>query len=363
MAAGLILGLGLTRLWFMADVFLVLLVFYRGRAVFRTHPAVLITALVLALSATWSPDPVAGILAAVRIISLYSVAAGIFAQGIAVKRLQTSWWRLRSPAARLGAGLGAVLAVQLVLALAQWPNEDRLFGLSLNASQMGQSGMVVMAWPMLAPLGAVTLGLSTARSAAAGLIIFAIFTRTRWLWLWAAVAAFVFLFVMFAKTPDRLSTGGINEGWMWRTQIIDRGASDQELTDELLEACGPVRPRVWSWYGYGYHGYCAETGLQRPHNLWILSAWDLGIFAVPFWSALFYGAWKLRRNPMVLGLLAVGMITEEMFARPEGFYMIAIAFAAKRPASVDVEAKEMHDCDRYQAGENVMHPKPLNQPE
>lgn len=369
MAPGLILAIGTTRLWFVADIGLILFVMYRGRANFRWHPVVLGLSAIIGATAMWSPDPGSALMAAVRMNLLFSLVRDpeiFFRFGIAgePQRRVSRWFDTRRfTRGGVFAGAALVLVLQVVAALAQLPFEQRVHGISINASQLGQTGFVFMAWPPLYPVAALTLGLSTARAAALGLIIFALFARTRRLFMWSGVAAAVFLTIIFWKTPDRIMPSGIITGLEWRGQIIEQGASEQDLTGELLAACGPVRERVWRWYGYGYHGYCLQTGLQRPHNILVLSWWDIGVFAVPFWLLAGYGAYRTRRYGMLAALVAVGMITEELFGRPEGFYMVAIALALKGPGDVNGKGHQMDHTDGKKACQDVMDTEPVHEQE
>lgn len=308
MGPGVVLALGTTRLWFAADAFLFLLVLYRGPRHFKTHPAMLGIAAILLLTVFWTPDPAAAALAAFRVIALYSLLRDF--------RPNRAFW----------IGSGIVLAFQLVFMAIQLPVQARPPGLSANASQVGQTGLVFAAGP-LGPLAAITLGISTARSAAMGLAIYTFLARTRYAWMVACMAAVIFVAVAHEKTPQRIGLAGIKQGISDRNDLIDGVPSTGQAIVHLLATdCGPVREREWSWHGYGYHGYCLSTGQQRPHNLWVTSWWELGVFSIPFWALVAYGAWKLR-GPMTPALFAVGMITEELFSRPEGFYMVAVVIA------------------------------------
>lgn len=346
LATGLILALGTTRIWLLADFLLFFYVLWQPRKRLRGHWIIYSLAGIIGITALWSPDPVAAILTAVRVVCLYSVARSL--------TIDRKFWT----------GAAAVLAVQLVIAVIQLPNETRPFGLSMNASQLGQTGFVYMATP-LAPIAAFTLGLSTARSAALGLIVLNIGRRSRRLFAWSVVAAAIFLTVIFWKTPDRIQPAGIAEATTNREALVDGVVPATSVSaTELESACGEARPRAWKVVGYGWHGYCASTGLQRPHNLWILSFWDLGILSVPFWTLVAIGAWKSRQYSMIAALVAVGMITEELFARPEGFYMIAVALGAlKRPGHVYSESPEMDNSHGDQAGRDVVESSGIDQQE
>lgn len=330
----------------LADFLLIAYVLWQPRQRLHSHWIVWSLAGIIGVTALWSPDPLSAVLAALRVIFLYSVARSL--------TVDRKFW----------SGAGAVLAVQLVIALVQLPTEARVFGLSLNASQMGQTGFVFMATP-LAPIAALTLGLSTARAAALGLIVLNISRRSRRLFAWSVLAAVIFMTVMLWKTPDRISPVGIVHSYTDRELLAEGTVSETSVSaQELRDACGEPRVRAWKVVGYGWHGYCASTGLQRPHNLWILSWWDLGVLAVPFWTLAAVGAWKSRQYGMIAALVAVGMITEELFARPEGFYMIAVALGAlKRPGHVYAEGAEVNHAHGDQAGRDVVDAGRVDQQE
>lgn len=336
MAAGLIVALGTTHFWIAADAFLALYLAYHGPRQFRTHPVVLGVAAILLLTTAWTPDPAAAALAAFRVVALYSLA----------RTMRLDW--------RFWGAAGAVLVVQIAVVAVQLPENSRPWGMSMNASVLGQAGMIFSAGGM-GPLGAVTLGLSTARSAALGLAVYTVFKRRWGAWAIAFLAAAVFLVSMHQLTPGRLQLGdiarpGFDGGILPSAQLRVDGITEGTVAPPPADSeAPPIRERVWSWHGYGYHGYYLSTGLQRPHNLWVLSWWDLGVLAVPFWGLVFYGCWRLR-NPMVPALLAMGMITEEMISRPEGFYMVAIAMAGQlRPHALPVRGPIQRWSERLQS--------------
>lgn len=344
MGTGLVLAAGTTRLWFLADLFLILIVLWRGRREFHSHWTVTSLAGIIGVTALWSPDPLAAILTAWRIIALYSLVYS---------------FRLTRQAKF---GVGLVLVLQLAVTLTQL-DQHRLFGLSFNASNMGQAGLVFMAWPGIGPFAALTLGLSTARSAALALVIYTVLRRSRYVWTWAIVAALIFVGVTLWQSPERISPAGIEKAVSMRSDLDAGVPSLENITGEVELACGRPRPRSWQVLGYGYHGYCVSTGLQRPHNFWILSFYDLGVLFFPFWAVLFIAAWRLK-HPMIPALLALGLITEELFARPEGVYLIAIALASlKRPHTVDSKGDHVHQADGDQAGGDVVNAEPVDQDE
>ncbi len=343
-SAGIILALGTSRLCFRADVFLVLLILHRGRAGFRTHWTVITLAGILGVTAIWSPDPLAAILVAWRIVALYSL----------VRSFQLT--------RRAQYGIGAVLAVQILVTATQL-DESRLFGVSFNASSFGQAGFVFMAWPGLAPLAAVSLGLSTARAPAVALMIYVVLRRSRYVWAWSVVAAVIYVSLTLWQSPERITLAGAERAVEMRSNLGGGVPTSQNLDVELVEACGTPRPRSWLVLGYGYHGYCASTGLQRPHNFWILSFYDLGVLFFPFWAVLLIAAWRLK-HPMIPALLALGLVTEELFARPEGVYLVAIALATlKRPSVVNSEGDHMNQADGDQARHDVVNAEAVDQQE
>lgn len=314
MVPGLVLAMGTTVAWIIADAWLAIYVVGAGPKAFKTNRVVLGIAAIIGITGFWSPDPSASALAAVRVVCLYSMARSV--------RSPSIWW-----------GPIIILTLQLFAGFWQLSVFDRPHGASANASQLGQTGLAFMYGPV-APVAALTLGISIARAPALGLFLLTLFRRTRYAWAMSALALAVFMSVTVWKAPERILPAGIATGFHQR-QANSAGVplDDEEVVAQLLADCGPPRLREWRWHGYGYHGYCLSTGQQRPHNFFVLTWWDLGLFAVPFWGLVAYGGWKTRR-PEWLALFAVAMITDEIYGRPEGAYMIAAMWMLGQQAPV-----------------------------
>jgi hypothetical protein len=116
-----------------------------------------------------------------------------------------------------------------------------------------------------------------------------------------AIIGFAFLVL---QSFNRITPVGIE------TSFIDRNILDTPAV-------------LWQWYGIGYGNYNQTFNLQAPHNIWILSWYDLGIFAVLFWTILGFAIWKFRVFHF-LPLAFAGLTTPELFFDPEGIYAIAL---------------------------------------
>lgn len=309
MATGLIFGFGTTALWFAADAILLIYVLSRGPKRFRTHPAVVSLAVLVGITGFWSPDPVAGPLLGVRMILTYSAASAVALRGFYV-------------------GVFSVFALQFGFVVFEAPDLSRFDGLSYNAANYGVSGLVLLATP-LAPVGAVTLGLSAARVPLAAAALMWVRVPSVKLAALVVLAAVISVGVSEWKVPGRFTTDNVTES-IDNRELLNGGIQAPVNTVELAGDCGIPRAREWQLLGFGWHGYCLSTGIQRPHNIFVLSWWDLGVLAIPFWSLVGFGAWKLRDRPLLIPLLFTGMYTDELF-RPESAYLVALALGFKRP--------------------------------
>ena len=80
-------------------------------------------------------------------------------------------------------------------------------------------------------------------------------------------------------------------------------------------------------FGYGLGGYLKATGIQRPHNFYLLSYYELGIISIYLFVLLVYMFYKKKINRNIfMSLLLLGLFTEDLLIRPEIQYMTAALF-------------------------------------
>jgi hypothetical protein len=253
------------------------------------------------------------------------------------------------------AGVVGALLPQTVMLAMQGFHSFRPTALSVNASQTGETGMVLYmlgpsAWPIAGPAfvtAVITAGTSGARQVVIGVLLWAALHRRLWLDAVLIVAAFM-VFAIFQR--NNLGFGGIGEHIALRAQILHsmggpvaRAATfvekftpeswradaypiqkplldkPQQLADVL-----PKYPPGLHLVGFGVGAYNIATAAIRPHNIFVLEVYEMGVLAfVPLGLAV-WAAWT-RRLPWAL-LIAPGVQflgTEEWTGRAEGYYMLA----------------------------------------
>lgn len=267
------------------------------------------------------------------------------------------------------------LVVMLGVAIWQLMNvESRAHGHSMNQTVFGMFGMALVfyaGWPV-ALLGSGILATSIARIPLAMLWVYAIFDRRFKSWLLACFATIIFVWVGLEYTPQRLNVVGFIDSFEGRVaMMLTPATSNNEPTPvpptatvpptvEVLVAtvipttvetatkavtvwvdkienrsektlkyqylddrCGERRPVELKWYGYGFGGYCQNTGTPTPHNVYILSLYELGVLVVPFWICLFMLVRKVAWR-VWLPLAVMAGFTDDLYSIPEGIYVVAI---------------------------------------
>jgi hypothetical protein len=100
--------------------------------------------------------------------------------------------------------------------------------------------------------------------------------------------------------------------------------SRQAVLDFYGEAAPPWRDPRLSWLGYGWGQYVSATGLVRPHNVFVLGAYELGLFGLVLVCGAGWCLWKgVIPWRIALVLLALWQLVEEPLGRPEGLYLTA----------------------------------------
>lgn len=279
-ATGIVLGF--THFWAAGVSILVVLFLWRKWFVYWNEWILGATGIVL-VSSIWSSDPVAGVLFFISVNVLYA------------------FWK--SPVDKELLFTGIVIGIMFLASLAYLeivilhdPRPETF--LVKDASLLGLIGM-----SGISPLA----GIAGSRTAVAGIWIFALLTGKRFGFI-LAVAASVMLF-----TPTII---GLDNSSRFTIQGIEQSDS---LRDEISTS-----PTDVPWYGYGFHSYVLETESQRPHNIFILSWYELGIFSIPFWILLLFALPIPPKFPFrfVAIVIPVGLMTDEFFSRPEGLFVL-----------------------------------------
>ncbi len=302
---GLFLVVGTSRFFLLADFLfvydLVIEPFFHKRNKIKRPPLALWFVVVpLAMSLIWSLNPNDGVQTVIRIVVLSLVI----------------------PTYKFRGEYNRIVFVSLVmlfgLVFFQSLETARPNGIHMNASSLGQSGFAFMSskfWPV-ALAGGMILSFSIARAPLLVFFVFAIFSRNRLIRSTAIITTIIFFSMAFLQTPERVIISGISDG-------IERRIETLKPSKAVNNECGLERALEYKLLGYGFQSFCMSTGNVRPHNIYILSVYELGVLAIPFWFGIFLLARKFPIK-VVAPLFILGLLTEELFGRPEGVYLIAI---------------------------------------
>lgn len=309
---GLLMVIGTSRFFLFADfMFLyeaMITPFFTAKKFPRPAPEFVGIAVILIVSSIISPHPIDGLQTAFRVVLLATV----------LPAYRYGFWYKKA------AALGLMIIAILVVVQSGIFLDNRPDGIHFNAVSLAMSAFVFMPifWYEIALAGAIILVVSLSRTPVVALMIFAVLSRRRYYIGVAAVTGAMFLVYGSVVTPGRITTAGIDAA------IIDRIETVTGHPTEVLDArykdkiCGDVRPIQHLTYGYGFYGFCESTGQPRPHNIYVLSFYELGILFLPFWALVMYAARRLSYI-QILPLLALGLVNDDLFGRPEGVYLIA----------------------------------------
>mgnify|MGYP003633062973 FL=1 len=229
-------------------------------------------------------------------------------------------------------GLLVGSSLQVVAALTTWGSVRP--GLwSLNASIVGQVGL--MFWLILPELpkparitpwifSTILIGVSVARFPLFVAGLFTLFRpgihRTGMF----LVIVGVFLAAAFTQgNLDRLDPERVQVDNQTRVELLQTGHKTGHKTE------------FQTAIGYGIGQFINETGLTRPHNVFVLLFYELGyLVIVP--AGLFAWAIYTRRVPLptALSLIVLWQLVEEPGGQLEGMFISAVVFACawRRPS-------------------------------
>lgn len=213
--------------------------------------------------------------------------------------------------------------VQLIWIAVEFTNgEFRPSALSDNGSALGVGALMAFT-----PLNALLVGVSLSRTALAGLAFYAFLRQSGIVWLLLILAIIAHIFVQLQVQPGRFTSVNIEHSIDNRIAAID--GTNTELATRPVD---PIEPkgRSWQWYGYGYGGYVEATGVIQPHNVYLLSYWELGVLAVPFWILLLILAIRSRNLFLAVPAL-MALVVDEWYTLTEGvFYLLVWHEITKR---------------------------------
>ena len=111
-------------------------------------------------------------------------------------------------------------------------------------------------------------------------------------------------------------------------QNIMRTETDP-ITQVKVSEIAPTKSNAFRWNGYGLGNYVNVTGLARPHNIFVLLFYEMGVLAAIPVFLLGWAVWN-RKIPLsvFLALFLLWQVTEEAAGRVEGFFTTAAVLIA-----------------------------------
>ncbi len=308
MILGILAALGTTKLSAITLGILLLWLLYvawkRRHRVVIPLPIYVITGCI-ALSALWSLNPGKPVWLCLHILAAYLAYSTL-------SRNRARW------------GIYIICSIQIGVILWQYMYTDaaRPVGISRNASVIGLAGM----WGMPGLLPSLMAGLSMSRTALIGAGLFAL-TGKRYMFP-AAILIGVSIVTTLIINPSRLSIPGLQSSAELRFEAITGESS--ELAPPVLNIPSEKTSPVWRWYGYGFGQYSFHTGQIQPHNIFVRTWYEMGLFSIPIAYCLVYmwtlrarnGSWRSHDWRMLVVAVATGMLTDELLGSVEGIYMI-----------------------------------------
>lgn len=257
------------------------------------------------LSSLWSPDIGTGINTGIRILLV---------------ALLLPTWKIDK---QFHITVSVLLGLLLIVGVWQYYTGFRPYGLHMNAAVFGWLGLAMMP---VNPLGYLVILFSNAKLAAVGGILWFISVKY---WQIAILFFVGFLVYGFLLFPNRFTIDHLTSSVDRRIDIVN-GLDDATLDKFYGDGrCGEQKYLEFKPFGYGFGGFCLSTGQPGPHNAFIMSAYELGILAVPFWIFIFMLAKKMPVR-VWLPLILVCAFTDDFFSRPEGVYLIGIWLVTNR---------------------------------
>lgn len=188
---------------------------------------------------------------------------------------------------------------------------------------------------VLITLAAFPAALAASRSPIGAMWLYSLAKRSN-LVLYGATVTIV-LFGLFGA--DRLSNIGQDLHDRVETSAGDTGTAFIRAASPRNENEVFRGDRRLTWFGYGFGAYNVATGIQRPHSVYSLLAYELGILALlPAGVLVFYLTRRALSWPVVLSVLGLGLFSDDLVATPEGLFLLALTVAIAR----DRHAKRDH---------------------
>lgn len=208
--------------------------------------------------------------------------------------------------------IGVMLLVHTGISIVDYVNgESRASGLTTNSGILALAGLAT--WP----IGGLLVGLSVSRVEwLVGFLLIWWGKRTMPQYLFFGGLWIMILSFMVFQTPNRFGIENLKADFEKREETLNASSVESN-------PCGEYKSVRLVFLGYGFGSFCYATGRSVPHNVFVLSGYELGILSIPFWIGCGLIWWKYSRNwKLLFVLLLIGNFGPELFARVEGQYVV-----------------------------------------
>lgn len=227
----------------------------------------------------------------------------------------------------LSVSLSILFGVEIIWGLTEYlGGVMRIRALAPNASALG---LYALSTP-LNPLAGFLVGLSLSRTALIGIVLFALLRNKLTVYTIAVMIIAVHVFTAIMVGPARITP----ENWL--ATANRREAAIEGNSTEPQPRPVAIHARELRLFGYGKNSYFFSTGQSQPHNIYVLSVWELGILAIPFWGLIVWLWWK-SRNWYLLVIAPMSLLVDEWYTDVSGPFVLLVYHFSTRglPAPID----------------------------
>ena len=227
----------------------------------------------------------------------------------------------------------SVLLIQTLVIPFDLFTHERAKGVMLNAYLLGEIGLLMFLMgnnKYSRITSAIYLVGSLTRSTIFIALIYSLISKNKKLFMSAALLFLSMLVIITAKDSSfRFTPLGIKTSIEIRysTLVADSKNGTRDIVIDSFENPPKYNKPEFNILGYGLGGYLQSTGIQRPHNFYLLSYYELGIISIYLFVLLVHIFYKKKINRNIfISLLLLGLFTEDLLIRPEIQYMTAALF-------------------------------------
>ena len=307
-----------STLWIISDLFFIIFGIYLTYKGYRIPKKVLLLILFLVTASFFSENPNLHLIITFRLLFL-SIFVNYAINNKNKKHIPVL--------------ICSVLLIQTLVIPFDLLTHERARGVMLNAYLLGEIGLLMffMSNNKYSRItSAIYLVGSLTRSTIFIALIYALISKNKKLFIETAVLFISMLVIITAKDSSfRFTPLGIKTSIEIRysTLVADTKNGTRDIVIDSFENPPKYNKPEFNILGYGLGGYLQATGIQRPHNFYLLSYYELGIISIYLFGLLVYMFYKKKINRNIfISLLLLGLFTEDLLIRPEIQYMTTALF-------------------------------------